>query len=191
MNLSSVASCLRAPVARLSLAAAVALAAVSAATARETPVGKPQMQAGMEIAAVYLQPVEMEPAGMMPAPHDSDIHLEADIRAARDNPNGFAEGDWIPYLGVRFELVRLGSDWKRTGALMPTVANDGPHYGDNVRLDGPGKYRLTLFIDPPTASPDVHFGRHVDPETGVGPWFRPLTVSWEFAWAGAGKKGGY
>ena len=41
-----------------------ALAAALAATpalALETPIGKPQRQAGMEIAAVYLQPVPMEP----------------------------------------------------------------------------------------------------------------------------------
>ena len=29
------------------------------------PIGTPQHLHGMEIAAVYLQPVEMEPAGMM------------------------------------------------------------------------------------------------------------------------------
>ena len=27
---------------------------------------------------------------------------------------------------------------------MPMVANDGPHYGDNVKLAGPGKYTLKL-----------------------------------------------
>ena len=52
----------------------------------------------MEVAAVYLQPIEMEPAGMMRAAKDSDVHLEADIKALKDNKNGFAEGDWIRYL---------------------------------------------------------------------------------------------
>jgi uncharacterized protein involved in high-affinity Fe2+ transport len=107
--------------------------------ALETPIGKPQKQAGMEIAAVYLQPVPMEPAGMMKAVADSDIHLEADIRAQGDNANGFAEGAWVPYLGIAYEITKAGSPQKIAGELMPMVANDGPHYGDNVKLSGPGK----------------------------------------------------
>ena len=70
---------------------------------------------------------------------------------------------------------------------MPMVANDGPHYGDNVKLQGPGKYKLTLSI----AAPGQHFGRHVDKETGVAPWFKPFEVQYEFVYAGTGKKGGY
>ena len=64
----------------------------------------------MEIGAVYLQPIEMEPAGMMRDAKDSDVHLEADINADKDNPNGFAQGDWIPYLVVTYELTKEGSD---------------------------------------------------------------------------------
>ncbi len=167
-----------------------ALAAVPA-LALETPIGKPQHQAGMEIAAVYLQPVPMEPAGMMRAVADSDIHLEADIRAQSDNANGFADGTWVPYLGVKYEITKAGGAQKITGELMPMVANDGPHYGDNVKLMGPGKYRLRLAIAPPGAASHSHFGRHTDKETGVGPWFKPFTVEYEFTYAGIGKKGGY
>ena len=82
-----------------SIGSPAALAAAPA-LALETPIGKPQKQAGMEIAAVYLQPVPMEPAGMMKSVAESDIHLEADIHAQSDNANGFADGAWIPYLGV-------------------------------------------------------------------------------------------
>jgi len=159
--------------------------------ALETPIGKPQKQAGMEIAAVYLQPVPMEPAGMMKAVADSDIHLEADIRAQGDNANGFAEGAWIPYLGIAYEITKAGSPQKIAGELMPMVANDGPHYGDNVKLSGPGKYTLKLSIAPPGAAAHAHFGRHTDKETGVGPWFKPFTVQYDFNYAGVGKKGGY
>jgi uncharacterized protein involved in high-affinity Fe2+ transport len=35
------------------------------------------------------------------------------------------------------------------------------------------------------------FGRHVDKETGVAPWFAPFTLQYDFAFAGTGKKGGY
>lgn len=173
-------------------AAALAASLVaSPAFALEYPIGKPQHQAGMEIAAVYLQPVPMEPAGMMRAVAESDIHLEADIHAQSDNANGFPDGAWMPYLGITYEITKQGGSQKVTGELMPMVANDGPHYGDNVKLAGPGKYRLKLSITPPGASPGSHFGRHTDKETGVGPWFKPFVVEYEFTYAGIGKKGGY
>ena len=174
-------------------AAALAMALVAApAAALEMPIGKPQRQAGMEIAAVYLQPVPMEPAGMMRAVTESDIHLEADIHAQSDNANGFADGVWIPYLGIKYEITKAGSAQKITGELMPMVASDGPHYGDNVKLQGPGKYKLRLSVEPPGSGlAHAHFGRHTDKETGVGAWFKPFAVEYEFSYAGIGKKGGY
>lgn len=175
----------------LPAAALAASLAASPAVALETPIGKPQLQAGMEIAAVYLQPVPMEPAGMMKSVAESDIHLEADIHAQSDNRNGFPDGAWIPYLAIGYEITKQGGNQKLTGELMPMVANDGPHYGDNVKLAGPGKYVLKLSIAPPGASPQSHFGRHTDKETGVGPWFKPFVVQYEFTYAGIGKKGGY
>ena len=176
--------------ARPAIAAAVAIAALPA-FALEMPIGKPQKQAGMEIAAVYLQPVPMEPAGMMRAVADSDIHLEADIHAQNDNANGFPDGAWIPYLGIKYEITKFGGAQKLAGELMPMVASDGPHYGDNVKLMGPGKYKLRISIEPFGASAHAHFGRHTDKETGVGPWFKPFDVEYAFAYAGVGKKGGY
>jgi periplasmic iron binding protein len=169
-----------------------ALCVVStAAQAKEYPIGQAQEKEGMTIAAVYLQPIEMDPPGMMRDAKDSDVHLEADIKAAKGNPNGFAEGDWMPYLAVDFELVRLDGGKSQKGKMMPMVANDGPHYGDNVKLSGPGKYKLILTIKPPSENAHAHFGRHVDKETGVGPWFKPFTVDYEFVFAGTGKKGAY
>jgi uncharacterized protein involved in high-affinity Fe2+ transport len=169
-----------------------ALCVVSiAAQAKEYPIGQAQEKEGMNVAAVYLQPIEMDPPGMMRDAKDSDVHLEADIKAAKDNPNGFAEGDWMPYLVVDFELVRLDGGKSQKGKMMPMVANDGPHYGDNVKLSGPGKYKLTLTIKPPSDNAHAHFGRHTDKETGVGPWFKPFAVDYEFVYAGTGKKGAY
>jgi uncharacterized protein involved in high-affinity Fe2+ transport len=125
------------------MAAVAALAAI-AATAAEYPIGKQQIQGGMEIGAVYLQPITMEPEGMMRKASDSDVHLEADIHAVKNNPTGFAEGDWMPYLQVSYELTKAGSNQTQKGDMMAMVANDGPHYGDNVKLQGPGKYHLKL-----------------------------------------------
>jgi periplasmic iron binding protein len=178
---------------RLALGAALLLPPL-AVFAVEYPIGTPQQRHGMEIAAVYLQPVEMEPEGHMRKASESDVHIEADIRALANNPNGFAEGEWIPHLLVRYEIVRTGTDQKIVGDFMPMVANDGPHYGDNIKLMGPGKYRVKYTIYPPSAKANTggqHFGRHTDRLTGVRPWFKPIEVEYEFTFAGIGKKGGY
>lgn len=169
-----------------------ALSVFVPAWAVEYPIGAPQQRHGMEIAAVYLQPVRMEPEGMMRKAEESDAHMEADIKALANNPNGFGEGAWIPYLQVKYEVVKLGGNEKVSGDFMPMVANDGPHYGNNVKLMGPGKYRVKYTIAPPAAHPGgAHFGRHTDRLTGVRPWFKPFEVEYEFTYAGIGKKGGY
>jgi len=176
------------------IAGAAALSAcfmTAEALAKEYPIGEKQEKGGLEVAAVYLQPIEMDPPGMMRAAKDSDVHLEADIKAAKGNDNGYAEGDWVPALVIKYELTNLDSKKVISGDMMPMVANDGPHYGDNVKLAGPGKYKLKLDVAPPSADKHSHFGRHVDKETGVGPWFAPFSVEYEFTFAGTGKKGAY
>jgi periplasmic iron binding protein len=157
------------------------------ATAAETPIGKPVVKNGMEIGAVYLQPVVMAP--MLPGMGGThDVHLEADIHAVKGNPNGFGPGDWMAYLGITYRLRKVGGNWETFGHFMPMVADDGPHYGANVALDGPGKYELTFHIDPP---PYQGFFRHSDKETGVAEWWAPFDVTWEFPFVGVGKKGAY
>jgi uncharacterized protein involved in high-affinity Fe2+ transport len=162
----------------------------SPSEALEFPVGRPVVKSGMEIAAVYLQPIEMDPPGMMAPAAATDIHLEADIHATAGNVNGFAEGDWLPNLAVAYVLTKQGADMPIRGVLMPMVASDGPHYGDNVKLDGPGRYHLQLTV---SADMDGHrmFGRHVDKETGVAAWPAPIVATYDFVFAGTGKKGGY
>ena len=175
----------------LSSIAALLLAVPVAGRAVEYPIGTPQQRSGMEIVAIYLQPIVMEPDGMMRKAEDSDIHLEADIHGMASNPNGFEEGAWIPYLLVEFEVTKSGSDQKASGSLMPMVANDGPHYGANVKLFGPGKYHLKYSISPPSANKHSEFGRHTDRLTGVRPWFKPFEVEFDFTYVGIGKRGGY
>jgi periplasmic iron binding protein len=181
------------PMRRRPFSAVVIAAALLAlpADAKEYPIGKPKTANGMEISAVYLQPIEMDPPGMMRAAAEADIHLEADIKATKGNTNGFPEGEWVPYLVVRYELTKLDGGQAIKGELMPMVANDGPHYGDNVKLMGPGKYKLTLTVSPPGEHAHASFGRHVDKETGVGPWFKTFSAEYEFVFAGTGKKGAY
>jgi hypothetical protein len=176
--------------ARIALVPLTFLVALSAA-AVEYPIGTPHNMAGMEVAAVYLQPIEMEPEGIMAKASESDIHLEADIHALANNAHGFPEGFWVPHLTVRYEITKQGASDKIAGEMMPMVANDGPHYGDNVKLRGPGRYRLKFFIAPPGSGKQAHFGRHTDRATGVRPWFKPFEVQYEFTFAGVGKRGGY
>lgn len=156
--------------------------------AAETTIGQAVQKDGMEIGGVYLQPVKMACMGSMQDPSQYDIHLETDIHALQNNPNGFAYGEWIPYLTIAYHLSKEGTNWQQTGSLRPMVANDGPHYGENVKLDGPGKYQVTFHIEPPSVA---GFCRHADKETGVADWWTPFDVSWEFTYLGTGKKGGY
>lgn len=159
------------------------------AFAGERPIGEPVDKAGMKIGAVYLQGVVMDPADEICGPNDADIHLEADVRALKGNPNGLGKGDWVPYLGVSYVLTKPGSDFRSEGPLVPMVANDGPHYGRNIKMAGPGKYHLAVTFKPPAVN---GFYRHTDKETGVGQWWQPFTQEWDFTYVGStGKKGGY
>jgi uncharacterized protein involved in high-affinity Fe2+ transport len=139
----------------------------------------------------------MEPEGHMRAAAETDVHIEADIHALANNPHGYAEGAWIPFLFIRYEIRKLagsGAGEPISGDFMAMVASDGPHYGDNVKLQGPGRYRVKYTVYAPNAAENPlghHFGRHTDRATGVRPWFKPFEVEWEFTYAGTGKKGGY
>lgn len=168
----------------------IALFAAASASAKEYPIGEPQQCAGMEVGAVYLQPIEMDPPGMMRPAAESDVHMEADISALESNRHGFQEGSFVPYLSISYTLQRVGSDKLIQGEFHAMVASDGPHYGDNVKLDGPGKYRLTYRVAAPGGGHHA-FGRHTDKETGVAPWFEPCKLEYSFTYAGIGKKGGY
>lgn len=156
--------------------------------AAESTIGQAIEKNGMEIGAVYLQAVDMACMSNVSDNTQYDIHLETDVHALQNNPNGFAFGEWIPYLTIAYHLDKEGTDWEQTGSLVPMVANDGPHYGQNVKLDGAGKYKLTFHIEPPDV---MGFCHHTDKETGVSKWWSPFDVSWEFTYLGTGKKGGY
>jgi len=175
---------------RIILSAAALLVAATAspfsASAAEKSIGKPVLKHGLSIAAVYLQPVKMQPA--MATAKRADVHLEADVSAAKGNRHGFEAGAWVPYLTVSYHIAKADGSWATTGSFMPMVANDGPHYGANVALAGPGKYRLTYRFHPPIMA---GLFRHTDKETGIAAWWPPFSVSWDFVYVGVGKKGTY
>ncbi len=166
---------------KLVLASAVLGAGI--AYAGEVPIGEAVTMNEMEIASVYLQPITMEPQGLMRPASQSDVHLEADIHATKGNKNGFGAGEWIPYLTIDYKLTNVDTGKSKTGTLMPMVASDGPHYGQNIEMLGVGNYELTWIIKPPVSE----LLRHTDTETGVGKWFKPFEAHYKFEYLGKPK----
>ncbi|KAA5606025.1 iron transporter [Roseospira marina] len=162
------------------MASALALTASSAFAAeefKEFPIGEAQTINTLEVAAVYLKPIDMEPRGIDLPASQADIHLEADIHAAQGNPNGFGAGEWVPYLTVSYRLENLDTGKTQSGNLMPMVAVDGPHYGANIKMPGAGNYALSYHIESPARQ---GFGRHTDEASGVGQWFQAFDVDYDF-----------
>lgn len=135
----------------------------------ETPIGEEKVVGPYQVAAVYFQAVDMIPEGKQPSAAESDMHLEADIHLLPEAAvkYGFGEGQdiWPAYLTVNYKV--LSEDGKTeitSGTFMPMNADDGAHYGINVKkgLIPVGKYKLQLEIKAPT-----DYLLHVDSETGV------------------------
>ncbi|MDR6999493.1 iron transporter [Neobacillus niacini] len=147
---------------------------------KEIPVGDSVEKEGMDIAAVYFEAAEMYPpekAGLQP--NEADVHLEADIKATKDNKTGFGAGEWMPFLTVNYKLKNVDSGQETSGTFMPMNAADGPHYGSNVKMLGAGKYKLSLSIESPEKQ---NYLLHVDKGSGVEGkfWTKPIEVDWEF-----------
>jgi len=47
---------------------------------------------------------------------------------------------------VKFEVTKVGTEQKGAGEFKPMVANDGPHYGDNIKLFGPNEGELKWVV---------------------------------------------
>jgi uncharacterized protein involved in high-affinity Fe2+ transport len=169
---------------RLTLSAAglacvgLALASAQPAAAREFFVGGPVHVQDMEIVANYLVGVQMAPMtkGMVMSGPDV-IHLEADVHATADNKYGYPDGAWVGYLTIQYLVQKVGTTWHASGTLKPMTAKDGPHYADNIRMDGPGKYKVTYRFTSPESNGFYH---HIDKETGVPGWWAPFAVAFPF-----------
>ena len=159
----------------------VAALAEDEAGFEEFPIGEDQDVGPDEIihiAAVYFQPVVMEPASEAGLTvEEANIHIEADI-SANENNLGYGAGDWIPYLTIDYKVVDGDGNVMSEGTFMPMAASDGPHYGANIKLDVDGVYSLVLTIHSPAEN---GYLLHVDPETGVEGrfWSEPIEVTFE------------
>ena len=105
--------------------------------------------------------------------------MEADVHATADNVYGYPDGAWIGYLTIGYTIQKQGTTWKASGTLHPMEAKDGPHYADNVKMDGPGTYDVVYKFTPPDAN---GFLRHTDKETGVPAWWPQFSQNFTFAY---------
>lgn len=155
----------------------------------EIPIGDEIQVGPYNVAAVYFQPVDMYPLGKNPSKEESDMHLEADIHLQPEYAvaYGFGSGDavWPAYLTVKYEVYK-GSKVVMEGSFMPMNADDGPHYGANIKKGlTVGKYKLRFIIEPPT-----DYLLHTDPETGVPAkegakdYFKTYTADFDWNYTG-------
>jgi periplasmic iron binding protein len=158
---------------------AAALLASTPVSAREYFVGGPVHEHDMEIVANYLVGVEMAPMTPGMAMGADVIHLEADVHATADNIYGYPDGAWVGYLGIGYTIEKAGTGWKAVGTLHPMQAKDGPHYADNVKMNGPGTYKVTYAFTAPEAA---GFLRHTDKETGVPGWWPSFSRTFTFTY---------
>ncbi len=157
----------------------------------EIEIGDLQIVGPYEVAAVYFQPVDMYPPDKNPSKEDSDMHLEADIHLTPDASAmygfGGGEGVWPAYLTVKYEVFDADGNLATEGSFMPMNADDGPHYGTNVKKDQMtvGQYKLKLTIEPPT-----DYLLHTDETTGVpaqegaADYFKTQVVEYDWNYTG-------
>ena len=155
----------------------------------EIPIGETQV-GPYNVAAVYLQAVDMYPTGKGLSREESDMHLEADIHLKPEAAvaYGFGNGEdiWPAYLTVKYEIAKIDGNIVMSGSFMPMNADDGPHYGANIAKGLPvGPYKLRFIIEPPT-----DYLLHIDPETGVPAkegardFFKTHTVEFDWNYTG-------
>ncbi|MDR1495991.1 MAG: iron transporter, partial [Clostridiales Family XIII bacterium] len=115
----------------------------------EFPIGDDIELGPLNVAGVYFQPVDMEPAGNSLPAAESDMHIEADISALENNELGYGAGSFVPNLTVRYEILKEDGSMAAEGAFMPMSASDGPHYGANIKIGDAGTYKVRFIIDNP------------------------------------------
>lgn len=160
--------------------AALAMAALVPGAASAATIGEPLQREALTITAAgeTAPSLDHAPVGMR---QGSDaLFLVADIRAGKDEPHGFAEHAFIPYLSISYALTKDGAPtFKQAGLLYPVASRNGPHYAGGAQLAGPGTYHLTYIISPPSTHGMI---RQTDKTGGVPDWWKPINASWTFAY---------
>lgn len=147
----------------------------------EFPIGEDIELGPLNVAGVYFQPVDLEPAGMALSAAESNMHIEADISALK-NDLGYGVGDFVPYLRVEYSITHQDGAKKgqvaAEGTFMLMNASDGPHYGANIKLADAGTYTVQFKIHSPE---EQGYLLHTDKLTGVTGrfWKEPLVAEWK------------
>jgi uncharacterized protein involved in high-affinity Fe2+ transport len=121
----------------------------------------------------------------MPPASDSDMHFEIDIKTTEKAKEiGFAADQFLPYLKITPKLTEKNTgEVVELGTLMPMIASDGPHYGNNISLK-PGLYTVELTIQSPADDFMLHTGKDTSGVQGRF-WNEPLKVVFDnFEWDG-------
>ena len=129
----------------------------------------------LNVNGVYFQPVPM--SGGNENFEDFDLHFEADV-SALPNDLGYGVGDWVPYMTVDYELTGATTGEVISGTFMPMNADDGNHYGANLKMPTADTYSVKLTFHSPEEN---GFLIHLDDETGPGGNFELLngeTLEW-------------
>ncbi len=154
----------------------------------EIPVGDsgPQTSGPLTVDLVYFQAIDMEQGSVsVPPASESDMHFEVDVatnEAAEDI--GLEADQFLPYLDPQVTIINKDTGEEiDPGTMMPMIASDGPHYGNNISLK-PGNYKVTVRI----ASPGDKFMLHTGHDSsGVHGrfWNEPLEFTFDnWQWDG-------
>jgi hypothetical protein len=103
---------------------------------------------------------------MVKPPKGTNFHLMVMLNDAHTNVP-------IPYASVWATFTKEGKVVYDERQYPMLSAFMGPHYGNNVQLDGPGTYKLSLLITPPVAARHIEY-EHV--------WLAPHRVTVSFHW---------
>jgi len=146
----------------------------------EIPIWEDEEVGFLNVNGVYFQPVPM--SGGNENFEDYDLHFEADVSAMANNL-GYGVGDWVPYMTVDFELTGSTTGEVITGTFMPMNADDGNHYGANIKMPTADTYSVKLTFHSPEEN---GFLIHLDDETGPGGNFGdyswPLVLELDNVW---------
>ncbi len=160
--------------------AGLAVAVLSPGMALAAAIGEPVQREGLEISARGEAPAALDhaPVGMVQG--SGALFLVADVRAGKDEPHGFAEHSFIPYLSISYALTKDGAPtFKQAGLFYPVAGKAGPHYAAGAQLAGPGTYHLTYIISPPSTHGMI---RQTDKAAGVPDWWKPISADWTFTY---------
>ncbi len=158
----------------------LACAALCPAAAFAAALGEPLQREALTITAAGESAPSLDHAPVGLRQGSDAFFLVADIRAGKDEPHGFAEHAFIPYLSISYALTKEGAPtFKQAGLLYPVASKSGPHYAAGAQLAGPGTYHLTYIISPPSTHGMI---RQTDKEGGVPDWWKPINASWTFTY---------